>query len=251
MTGGIRPQVRVFPDLETVSRAAAGFLVACSKKTIAARGRFTVAISGGSTPRGLYTLLGSSPYQEKINWKQVHLFWADERCVPVDHRESNYRLADDAFISKVGIPNENIHRIGGEEGPDQAAAQYEQELLTFFGPAPFPVFDLIILGVGEDGHTASLFPGTVALREKNRLAAPVYLESRKLNRVTLTLPVLNHAAEVLFLASGRAKAGVVLAIVEKKNPERYPAGLVQPVRGGCTWFIDREAAGLLTDNAHT
>jgi 6-phosphogluconolactonase len=244
-------RVRVFQNLEALSRAAAELFTALAKQCIAAQGRFAVALSGGATPRGMYTLLGSTPYRENVEWEHVHVFWADERCVPGDHPESNFKLAVDAFLSRVAMPRENIHRIKGEEGPGRAAQDYEQELRSFFGPALFPVFDLIILGAGEDGHTASLFPGSASLHERTRLALPVSLEPPKLNRVTLTPPVLNNAAEVLFLASGRAKAGVVHAIVEKGNPVSYPAGLVQTVHGRVTWFIDKQAAGLLTNHART
>ena len=244
-------RVRVFQDLEALSRAAAELFTAVAKRCVAAQGRFTVALSGGATPRRLYTLLGSTPYRENVEWKHAHVFWADERCVPGDHPESNFKLAVDAFLSSVSMPKENIHRIKGEEVPGRAAQDYEQEMRSFFGPVSLPVFDLIILGAGEDGHTASLFPGSASLNERTRFALPVYLEPPMLNRVTLTLPVLNHAAEVLFLASGRAKAGVVHAIIKNGNPLRYPAGLVQPVRGSITWLIDRQAAGLLTDHRHT
>jgi 6-phosphogluconolactonase len=245
-----RPRVRVFHDLEILSRAAAEFFGALAKKAIVTRGTFTVALSGGSTPRYLYTLFGSSPWRENIDWKHVHVFWADERCVPADHRESNFKLANDAFMSKAALSDENIHRIEGERGPDQAAQQYERKLRAFFGTGAVPVFDLILLGVGEDGHTASLFPGTAAIREQDRLVAPVHLTLPQLDRVTLTLPMLNHAAEVLFLVSGRAKAKVVQAIMEKKNQAHVPAGLVRPAHGNSTWFVDAEAAGLLTKRQH-
>ncbi len=251
MTGGTRPQVRVFPDPEALSRAAAEFFVALSKKTIASQGRFIVALSGGSTPRRLYTLLGSLPYRNDIGWKQVHVFWADERCVPEYHEESNFKLAVDTLLSRVAIPRENIHRIRGEDGPERAAEEYERNIRSFFGTTEFPVFDLILLGAGEDGHTASLFPGSPALRERTRLAAAVHLEPPKPGRVTLTLPVLNHAAQTLFLASGNAKAGVVHAVLENRNPLHYPAGLIQPVQGGVSWFVDTQAAGLLTAQGHT
>ncbi len=168
--------------------------------------------------------------------------------MPADHGESNFKLAADAFLPHVALQKEHIHRIRGEEEPERAAREYEKDIRSFFGPEPYPVFDLIILGLGEDGHTASLFPGSPALREKTRLAVPVYPpSSRGLGRITLTLPVLNHALQVLFLVSGRAKAAVVHEIVEDKNPRQRPAGLVQPVSGAVTWMIDRDAAGLLTD----
>ena len=244
-------RVRVFQDLEALSRAAAELFTTLAKQRVAAQGRFTVALSGGATPRRLYTLLGSTPYRENAEWKHTHVFWADERCVPGDHPESNFKLAVDAFLSNVTMPKENIHRIKGEEGPRRAAQDYEQDIRSFFGPALFPVFDLIILGAGEDGHTASLFPGSDSLHERTRLAVPVYLEPPKLNRVTLTLPVLNKAAQVLFLASGRTKADVVFAVLESANGQHYPAGLVRPIHGVVTWFIDQEAGERLRRLSHT
>lgn len=241
MTGDPGLQVRTFQDRKALSRAAADLFVSLSRNTIAAQGRFAVALSGGSTPKGLYTLLGTVPYREAVPWPRVHLFWADERCVPQDHPESNYKLAYDAFLSRVSLPSENIHRIRGEEEPGKAARVYEDDLRRFFGGG-VPVFDLLLLGAGEDGHTASLFPGSPSLHETTRVALPVYLERPKRDRVTLTLPVLNRAAHVLFLASGRAKAAVVSEILEGGNVQRYPAGLVQPVNGDVLWLIDREAA---------
>jgi 6-phosphogluconolactonase len=198
----------------------------------------------------LYTLLGAAPYREAVPWPRVHLFWADERCVPQDHPESNYKLVYDACLSKVSLPSENIHRIRGEEEPAKAARVYEGDLRRFFGGG-VPVFDLLLLGAGEDGHTASLFPGSPSLHETTRVALPVYLERPKRDRVTLTLPVLNRAAHVLFLASGRAKAEVVSEILEGGNVQRYPAGLVQPVKGDVIWLIDREAAGKLRKPVRT
>lgn len=245
---GSRQEVLVFKDLDALSHAAAKMVVSLSREAVASHKTFAVALSGGSTPGGLYSLLGRSPYCDDIDWKRVHVFWADERCVPRDHPESNFKLAFDAFLSKVALPDGNIHRIRGEYEPACAAEKYERDIRSFFGTGSFPVFDLIILGAGEDGHTASLFPGDASLREKTRIAAPAYLEPSKRNRVTLTLPVLNHAAKVLFLAAGHAKAGVVHEIVENGNPNRYPAGLVKPVRGSDTWMVDQEAAGLLTSS---
>jgi len=241
-----RPQVRVFPDLETLSRNAAAFFCELSREAIASQGRFVVALSGGSTPRCMYKLLGSTTYRRSIEWKRVHMFWVDERCVPGDHLESNFKLVVDTVLSKVDMPGENIHRIKCEDMPDRAALDYEQDIRSFFKSTSLPIFDLIILGAGEDGHTASLFPNTAALYEHAHLATPVYLEPPKLNRVTLALSVLNHAVHVLFLASGPAKAMVIREIIENGNPKHYPAGLVHPVRGGVMWYVDKEAAGLLT-----
>lgn len=234
-------QVRVFQDEESLSRAAVELIAAATRQAVAAKGRCSVALSGGSTPKRLYALLGSLPYREAVPWPQVHVFWADERCVPPDHPESNFKLASDAFLSKVPLPAANIHRIRGEEGPGKAARAYEEDLKTFFGSGA-PAFNLVLLGAGEDGHTASLFPGSPALAERERISLPVFLERPQYDRVTLTLPALNHAAHVVFLAMGRAKSGVVSAILEEENPQRFPAGLVRPLNGDVSWFLDKEAA---------
>jgi 6-phosphogluconolactonase len=247
MNASAETRIRIFADLEALSQAAADFLVSLSRDALALKGRFAVAFSGGSTPRRFFSLLAASPYREQIAWASMYFFWADERCVSRGHPDSNYKLAYDTLLSKVPIPEENIHRIKGEKNPKQAAREYEDSLRQFFGTQPFPVFDLIILGVGVDGHTASLFPGTTAVHERTRIALPVYAEVPKPSRVTLTLPVLNNAAQVLFLASGREKAVVLHEIHEDGNPKLYPAGLVRPVHGRLTWLIDRGAASLLAE----
>jgi 6-phosphogluconolactonase len=247
VSGARGPQIRVFSDYEALSLAAADLVSAVITAAAAAKGRVAVALSGGRTPRRCYTLLGETPRRERTDWKRVHLFWADERCVPADHSDSNYRLVAETLLCRVDLPEDHVHRIRGEADPELAAREYEEEIGRFFGPAAFPAFDLVLLGAGEDGHTASLFPGSTALREKKRLAVPAFREAPKQSRVTLTLPALNHAAHILFLASGRSKAGVVHEVVEDGNPKQYPAGLVQPVDGAVTWLIDREAAGLLDE----
>ena len=247
MTGRPEAQVQIFKDEDELSRAAAEFFRKVAQESIIAHGRFAVALSGGSTPRRFYSLLGSPSYRDVLDWSRIHIFWADERCVPQDWPESNYKLVHDAFLSSVPLPAENIHRIRGEEEPADAAQTYEYELLSFIDSRGIVVFDLVILGTGEDGHTASLFPGSDALFERTRLAVPVFLEQPKINRVTLTLPVLNHAAQVLFLVSGRAKADIVRDILEGDETQRYPAGQVRPVSGEVTWFIDQHAAGKLRD----
>jgi 6-phosphogluconolactonase len=245
-----RLQVRVFQDLEELSRVAAELITELSKKSIASRGRFVIALSGGSTPQRLYSLLGSPLYRDVIDWSRMYIFWTDERCVPKDHAASNYKLAHDAFLSRVPLPAKNIHRIRGEDEPNKAAEAYQDELLDFFSGPGAIVFDLIILGVGEDGHTASLFPGSHALDERMRPVVPIYLLEPKINRVTLTLPVLNHAAQVLFLVSGRSKAAAVHEIVEDGNPKQYPAGLVRPLQGSIVWMIDQDASSALTKRLH-
>ncbi|MBI4687944.1 MAG: 6-phosphogluconolactonase [Nitrospirae bacterium] len=236
-------KVRVLQNLEAISREAAAVFKVAAKNCIALKGSFAAALSGGSTPRRFYTLLGSEKYIEKIDWSCVHLFWADERCVSKEHEDSNFRVAFETFISKVPLPASGIHRIKGEKEPEDAAMEYEDEIKGFFGKKALPVFDLIILGVGEDGHTASLFPDSTALKDTLRLAVPVYTDRG--NRVTLTLPVLNNAEQILFLAAGSSKAEVLYEILEGKNRKKYPAGLVKPTMGKVTWLIDTMAAGKL------
>jgi 6-phosphogluconolactonase len=245
VNNGPHRQVLIFPDIDALSRAAAERFVSLSETAIRSRGRFATALSGGSTPRRLYSFLGSSPYGENINWKMVHLFWVDERCVSPSHGDSNYKLVADELLFKVAIREENIHRIHGEEKPELAAEQYEEELRRFFAPSRDPVFDLVVLGAGADGHTASLFPGSALLQERARAVVPVYREKPGINRVSLTLPVLNRAAHVLFLVSGTEKADMVYEILANENRKQYPAGLVQPTDGELFWFIDKAAASKL------
>jgi 6-phosphogluconolactonase len=239
-----QPAVRVFPDLDSLSRAAADLIVTLAQRASAGPRRFSMALSGGSTPRTLYALLASPPWKESLPWEGTHVFWADERCVSPDDRDSNYRLAFETVLSRVPLPLANIHRIPGEEGPDRAARTYEDELRFFFGGV-VASFDLILLGAGEDGHTASLFPGAPTLAEPARLALPVHLDQPLHSRVTLTLPVLNAADHVLVLAAGRAKAPVVQEIIDNGNRKGYPAGLVRPASGSLLWMLDRDAASLL------
>jgi 6-phosphogluconolactonase len=236
--------IKILPDLEAVSLHTASIIINLSAKSIASHGRFAAAIPGGSTPQKLFELLASEEYKNKIDWSRVHFFWTDERCVPKEDEESNYRLAFDLVLSKIPIPPENIHRIKGELPPEKASQDYENNLKFFFGKSGLPVFDLIILGMGEDGHTASLFPDSDVLKEMKRLAVPVYLQN-KMSRITLTLPVLNNASQIIFLVSGKSKADMAGKILgdgtEKKH---YPAGLVKPVHGNLLWLIDKETATL-------
>jgi 6-phosphogluconolactonase len=239
-------KIEVLSDLEAMSRRAVSIFVGASMSSIAAKKRFAVAISGGSTPRRFYTLLGSETYRDQVAWQHVHFFWADERCVPKDDEASNFRTAFDTILSKIALRDKNIHRIKGEEAPDKAARDYEEEIIRFFGGSERPGFDLIILGMGEDGHTASLFPGSKSLEETVRLAIPVYLEKPGKNRVTLTLPVLNNADQILFLIAGPSKAAVLSEIFgDGEKKKWFPAGLIRPDHGNMIWLIDHEAAGKL------
>ncbi len=233
--------IRIWPDPESLAEAAAKIFTENAVDAIAARGFFSAALSGGSTPRLFFHLL-SSVYRNTINWEQVHLFWSDERAVPPDHEQSNFRIAYEELILGVPIPPENVHRIKGELDPAEAAREYEEELHRYFGDNGIPAFDLILLGVGEDGHTASLFPDVAILKEDVRHAVPSYSETMGNWRVTLTLPVLNNAWNILFLVAGKSKAGIIDKILGKGRSHLYPAGLVKPTHGRSIWLLDREAA---------
>jgi 6-phosphogluconolactonase len=207
-----------------------------------------VALAGGSTPRGLYGLLAEEPYRSQLSWEHLRVFWGDERMVPPDHPESNFRMAEEILLSHVPVPPNQVFRLKGELPAEEAAAQYEAVLLEQFGlsPGEIPRFDLILLGLGADGHTASLFPGSPAVTESRKLVAAPWIESLQAYRVTLTPPVLNAAKQVVFLVSGHEKAKALQAVLEgPSDPVRYPAQVVNPVVGHALWFVKRDAAGLL------
>lgn len=236
--------VRVLPDVESLAQAGLEQVVQAAKAAIAARGRFYFALSGGSTPRLLYEQLASETAFERDWWWHTHIFWGDERCLPPAHPDSNYHMARTALLDHAPIPPENIHRMAGEREPEQAAADYEVELEWVFGGPPR--FDLILLGMGSDGHTASLFPHTPALREQTRRAvANFYAPVKPPWRVTLTLPTINTAAQVVFLVSGVDKAETLRRVLEGEyKPDDLPAQLVRPA-GGLLWLVDTAAAQLL------
>jgi 6-phosphogluconolactonase len=233
-------QVQLFKDSLALYRAAAEEFRRQAKLAVKARGTFNVALSGGSTPRGMYAQLAEDTERRKsVPWEKIRFFWGDERPVPPDHLESNYRTAWDELLRKVPVPHCNIHRIHGEKS--EAAQEYERTLrMRFPGEEP-PRFDLVLLGIGSDGHTASLFPGSPALSETTRWVAenPV----KHTHRITLTAPVLNNAACVLFMVCGADKAAVLQQVLEGPHePERLPAQLIRPAEGQLMWFAD-EAAG--------
>lgn len=235
-------------DLAEISQKAADLFVQISKQAIQKGGRFAIALSGGNTPRALYSLLATDPYRTKIDWGKVHVFWGDERCVPPDDEQSNYRMARETLLLHVPIPEQNIHRVLAEM-PDHnvAAEDYERQLVSFFQTeSSLPRFDLILLGMGPDGHTASLFPGTAALQDTTHLVVANYVEKFGTFRITLTYPVINNAANVVFLISGADKAQVLKEVLEgKKQPELYPSQNMNPTNGTLLFLVDREAASLL------
>jgi 6-phosphogluconolactonase len=248
--------IRILDDADALAAAAAEAFARRAGEGIRKKGSFAVALAGGSTPRRLYALLAEAEghgLSDRIDWTKVHCFWGDERHVPPDHPESNYRMARETLLSKVSVPEANVHRIHGEE-PDaaRAAALYEQALASHFKlqHGALPRFDLVLLGMGADGHTASLFPGTDAVREEARLVAAPWVEKLETHRITLTPPVLNSAAELLFLVSGADKAPALRAVLEgEKRPDELPAQIVRPTRGRLTWLVDRAAAAALRRTA--
>jgi 6-phosphogluconolactonase len=242
-------EIRRLTTPQDLFQAAAEEVIRVASEAVAKRGRFTIALSGGSTPKNLYRLIAANA-GASLPWPQMFFFWGDERHVPPTDEESNYRMAEETLLSKVPIPPGNVFRIPAENpDADAAAAAYEQTLQTFFEVAAgkFPRFDLILLGMGPDGHTASLFPETAALREKSRLVVANWVEKLNTSRITLTLPVLNAARQVAFLVSGADKAAVLREVLEGKGPgEKYPSKLVQPSDGKLIWFVDRAAASELS-----
>ncbi len=237
---------RIFPAPADLFQAAADEFSRRAAAAIQERGRFCVALSGGSTPKSLFSLLASGQFPS-FPWDKTFLFWGDERYVPIDSPESNFRMTNEALLSKVPVPSKNVFRIKTEISPaDRAAADYEQALRTFFSlkAAEVPRFDLTLNGVGPEGHTASLFPDSPVLEEKARLVVAAWIEKFNMFRITLTLPVFDHAACVLFLALGKEKTAILREVFENPGAQ-LPAQRIKPTRGELLWFVDRAAAGSL------
>jgi 6-phosphogluconolactonase len=245
--------IKIFPNLSSLSQAASDHICKLAGKAIQARGRFSLVLSGGSTPKGTYGLLTHA----SLDWARIHVFWGDERCVPPEHPDSNYQMACQALLDYVPIPQENIHRMRGEIPPGKAAADYEQILRHFFAAAgdnpPSRIqnphsFDLVLLGMGEDGHTASLFPGSPVLQEKERWVVAVPHDQPPpplVTRVSLTLPIINAAAQVTFLVEGEKKAAILERVLAAPSPSQpaLPAQMIQPLSGNLLWLVDRAAKG--------
>jgi len=233
----------VYPELQNFVDGAADFIVDRAEQAIGERGRFTIALSGGSTPRPIYARLASADYRERIDWARVHVFFGDECCVPPEDSGSNYLMARESLLDHVPLPPAQVHRIQGEIDPAQAALSYEQELQSVFRTASFPAFDLICLGLGDNGHTASLFPGTAALREQTRWVVPQYVEIMATWRVTLTAPLINTARQIAFLVEGAGKAEILGRVLNGPyQPDVLPAQLIQPMSGQVHWLVDAAAA---------
>jgi len=231
---------------QELARAAAERFLAKTVQCVEQRGVFTVGLSGGSTPKLLYRLLADSnePFREQIPWSRIHFFWSDERHVPPDHPESNFRMANEAMLAHVPLSHTNIHRVMSENPDADAAARAYEETLLEVTQQTLPRLDLILLGLGPDGHTASIFPGSDVLHETKRLVAAPWVEKFNTHRITMTLPLLNNGASVVFLISGKEKAEIVKEILQ--GPKPYPAREVNPTNGELLWLLDRDAASALS-----
>jgi len=253
-------QVRVYADPGELALKAARRFARLADQYVIGCGRFTVALSGGSTPKAMFSVLAADPFLDTVPWSSIYFFWGDERCVPPDHPDSNFRMTHETLLSKVPVPQQNIFRVPAEL-PDaaQAAEQYTATLTSFFladsanrsGTAPLstlPRFDLAFLGMGPDGHTASLFPHTTALNAGDKIAVSNYVEKFKTYRITLTAATINNARNVTFLAAGEDKAETLKNVLEGPyQPDLYPSQLIQPRNGTLLWMVDEAAARLLAD----
>lgn len=243
--------IKVFADLQALSHAAARLFAKEACRAIEARGQFSVLLAGGETPRRAYEILARQPLRDMVPWEQVQFFWGDERYVPPDDQRSNARMARQTLLDLVPVPAAHIHPIPYRSSPRESAAEYEDILRAFFNNGP-PRFDLVFLGLGENGHTASLFPGTYAVEERERWVTDVYVAEQGIYRVTLTAPLFNRAALVAFIVAGGGKALILRKVLEgSMEPRRIPAQLIKPVNGTLLWLVEREAARLLSHDCLT
>ncbi len=237
--------IHVLPDVKSLAEAAADQIITIADAAIKATDSFSLVLSGGVTPRPMYQLLATDAYKSRIDWEKVIIFWGDERCVPPDDDESCYKMARQTLLDHVPVLPNNIHRMRGEIRPDEAAAEYEALLRGIF-KSDRPRFDLILLGIGDDGHTASLFPRTNALHEEQRWVTENYVPAKQAWRITFTRPGINGAANIMFVVSGKNKAERLKQITSGEyQPYDLPAQLVKPTHGNLSWFIDAEAAAQL------
>lgn len=236
------PEIKVLPDTAALAAEAAERFIILARQAIDQRGRFSAALSGGHTPEKMFQLLAQEPCRSRVAWENVEIFFSDERCVAPDSTESNYRMANEALLKKVPIPGDNVYRMRGEIDPNEAAVEYGQLLKERFGDGGL---DLIFLGMGPDGHTASLFPGTEALRETKHRCMANYVPKLSAWRITMTAPFINRAGTVMFLVTGADKTERVKEVLEgPPDPERLPSQLIRPDPGSLVWLLDATAAGM-------
>ena len=247
-------EVRILADPNSIAQTAAAEFLEAAQQAVSEKGSFSVALAGGSTPKALYGLLATNPLlQAKVPWSKIQFFFGDERHVPPTDEESNFRMAEEAMLGKAPVDPKQVHRIKGEKrNAAQAAEEYEQDLRASFRlqAGEFPRFDLVLLGMGPEGHTASLFPGTKALKEERRLVVSNWVGKFYTDRITLTPPVLNNAARVIFMVHGEEKAPALKAVLEGPyEPEQLPAQIIQPKQGKVLWLVDPSAASMLVPKA--
>jgi 6-phosphogluconolactonase len=237
--------IQVYNTSAELSKAAAELFVQTAQEAVQENGRFTVALTGGSSPEQLYKLLAHSPYRELVPWEQTFVFWGDERWVPLTDDRSNAKMTFETLLHHVPISKSHIFPMYDGQTPEAFALDFEKRLLNHFGNST-PQFDLILLGMGDDGHTASLFPGTAVLHETERWVQAYYLEPQSMYRVTFTAPLLNQAKKIVFMTFGEKKAHALHQVLEgARNPETYPSQLILPVHGETVWLVDEAAASLL------
>ena len=238
----------VFRDNDQLSLALAEWITSLIEETLSRKNSFSLVLSGGNTPKKLNLLLASSPYKERIDWKKIYVFWGDERAVPFEDERNNARMAFDTLLNKVDIPQNQIHIMDTSLAPEAAAAQYEEILFEFFGTDVLPAqtFDLVLLGMGDDGHTLSLFPGTLVIHEEKLWVTSFFLKAQEMHRITLTKNIVNHADHIVFMISGIEKANALHEVLEgEKNPDLYPSQVIIPTFGELHFFIDEAAASKL------
>jgi 6-phosphogluconolactonase len=235
-------KLHVAENVKELSNQLAEFIKEDIASVLQTRDRYTFVLSGGSTPKALYKLLASEPYKSSIPWEKIHFFWGDERFVPFEDERNNAKMAYEELLNHVPVVASNIHIMHTELRPDEASAEYTAVLKSYF-PDESHTFDLVLLGMGDDGHTLSLFPGTKVVHEQDKLVDSFYLDAQAMYRITLTAPVVNHAYKVVFLAAGANKADVLHEVLEgDRNLDLYPSQIIQPTHGELHWFVDREAA---------
>ncbi len=236
----MKPEIKIYNGESELFKNAAEYIRSLINYFINDFNKCTLVLSGGKTPKKLFEIL-SSNYKESVNWSKVYFFWGDERCVHPDDSESNFKMANEYLLSKIDVPRENIFRISAEKPPAEAAEEYEQNMRSFFGEKTIPGFDIVLLGIGNDGHTASLFPETDVLEIKDKLVTAVYVEKLKAQRITLTYPVFNNAKNILLLADGKSKSDIIGRAFADKNAG-LPVQKINPVGGKFIWFLDKESS---------
>jgi 6-phosphogluconolactonase len=244
--------IEVYKDADHLCKELAEWITSLIEETLTRKDHFGLVLSGGNTPKKLHTLLASSPYRERIDWKKIHVFWGDERAVPFEDDRNNARMAFDTLLDKVDVPQDQIHIMDTSFSSDAAAMQYEEILNEYFGTDILPkkTFDLVLLGMGDDGHTLSLFPGTPVIHEEKLWVTSFFLKDQQMDRITLTKNIVNHADHIVFMISGDGKSMALHQVLEgEKNPDLYPSQVIIPTQGELHFFIDKAAASGLTLNA--